>query len=55
MIHPPTNGPFLGSLLLLFQSEFKCETILLTYANVFDLHENKTACRTHFNIKSFAL
>ena len=32
----------------LFQSESKCE-------NDFDLHENETACRTHFPMKSFAL
>ena len=32
----------------LFQSESKCETIL-------DLHENETACRTHFHMKGFAL
>ena len=32
----------------LFQSEVKCE-------NDFGLHENETACRTHFHMKSFAL
>ena len=26
-----------------------------SYENDFDLHENETACRTHFHIKSFAL
>ena len=25
------------------------------YENDFDLHENETACRTHFNVKGFAL
>ena len=25
------------------------------YENYFDLHENETACRTHFHIKDFAL
>ena len=32
----------------LFQSESKCETI-------FNLHENKIACRSHFHMKGFAL
>ena len=26
-----------------------------SYENDFDLHENETACRTHFNMKGFAL
>ena len=26
-----------------------------SYANDFDLHENETACRTHFHMKGFAL
>ena len=26
-----------------------------SYENVFDLHENETACRTHFHVKGFAL
>ena len=26
-----------------------------SYENVFDLHENETACRTHFHMKGFAL
>ena len=26
-----------------------------SYENDFDLHENETACRTHFHMKSFAL
>ena len=34
----------------LFQSESKCETIL----KMTDLHENETACRTHFHMKGFA-
>ena len=37
----------------LFQSESKCETILIK--NDFDLRENETACRTHFHMKGFAL
>ena len=27
----------------------------LSYENDFDLHENETACRTHFHMKGFAL
>ena len=42
------NRPFPSSLMPLFQSESKCE-------NDFDLHENETACRTHFHMKGFAL
>ena len=38
----------------LFQSESKCETILIL-KNDFDLHENETVCRTHFHMKGFAL
>ena len=26
-----------------------------SYENDFDLHENETACRTHFHVKGFAL
>ena len=26
-----------------------------SYENYFDLHENETACRTHFHMKGFAL
>ena len=26
-----------------------------SYENDFDLHENETACRTHFRMKGFAL
>ena len=37
----------------LFQSESKCETILMK--KDFDLHENETACKTHFHMKGFAL
>ena len=36
----------------LFQSESKCETILMKMT---DLHENETACRTTFHMKGFAL
>ena len=36
----------------LFQSESKCETILIKMT---DLHESKTECRTHFHMNSFAL
>ena len=35
----------------LFQSESKCETIM----KMTDLHENKTECRTHFQMNGFAL
>ena len=41
-------GPFQSSLLPLF----KCETILMKMT---DLHENETACSTHFHMKGFAL
>ena len=27
----------------------------LSYENEFDLHENETACRTHFHMNGFAL
>ena len=37
----------------LFQSESKCKNH--SYENDFDLHENETACRTHFHMKGFAL
>ena len=40
------------SLVPLFQSESKCETILMKMT---DLHENETAFRTHFHMKGFAL
>ena len=48
------NRPFPSSLVPLFQSESKCETILMKMT---DLHENETACacRTHFHKKGFAL
>ena len=36
----------------LFQSESKCETILMKMT---DLHENETAGRIHFHMKGFAL
>ena len=36
-----------------FQSESKLRNH--SYENDFDLHENETACRTHFHIKGFAL
>ena len=43
----------------LFQSESKCETGAHvrnhSYENDFDLHENKTACRTHFHMKGSSL
>ena len=47
------NRPFPSSLVPLFQSESKCETILMN--NDFDLHENETACRSHFHMKGFAI
>ena len=46
------NRPFPSSLVPLFQSESKCETILVKMT---DLRENETACRTHFHMKGFAL
>ena len=46
------NRPFPSSLVPLFQSESKCETILMKMT---DLHENETACRNHFHMKGFAL
>ena len=42
------NGSFPSCLVPLFQSKSKCK-------NDFDLHENETACRTHFHMKGFAL
>ena len=48
-----TNRPFPSSLVPLFQSESKCETILMQ--KDFDLHENETARKTHFHMKGFAL
>ena len=45
------NRPFPSSLVPLFQSESKCETILMKMT---DLHENETACRTYFHMKGFA-
>ena len=48
-----TNKLFLSSLVPLFQSESKFETIF--YENDFDLHEIETACRTHVHMKGFAL
>ena len=48
-----TNRPFPSSLVPLFQSESKCETILMKMT--FDLHENETGCRTHFHKNGFAL
>ena len=38
--------------MLLFQSESKCETILMKMT---DVHENEIACRTHFHMKGFEL
>ena len=43
-------------------SEFPCVSVSkrvevrnLSHENGFDLHENKTACRTHFHMKGSAL
>ena len=47
-----SNRPFPSSLVSLFQSESKCETILMKMT---DFHENETACRTPFHMKGFAL
>ena len=52
-INTSINRSFPSSLVALFQSESKCETILMKMN--YDLHENETACRTHFNMKGFAL
>ena len=52
LINKRCNRLFPSSLVPLFQSESKCETILMT---VFDLHENESACRSHFHMKCFAL
>ena len=46
------NRPFPSSFVSLFQIESKCETILMKMT---DLHENETACRTHFHVKGFVL
>ena len=42
------NRPFPSSLVPLFQSESKCKSD-------FNMHENETACRTHFHLKGFTL
>ena len=49
----PANRPFPSSLVPLFQSEYKCETILMKMTLICD--ENETACKTHFHMKGFAL
>ena len=37
-------------------SEFPCASVSNhSYKNDFDLHENETACRTHFHMKGFVL
>ena len=48
--------------LLLMLLNFPCASVLKRvkvqnhcYENDFDLHENETACRTHFHMKGFAL
>ena len=46
------NRQFPSSLVPLFQSESKCETILMKMTC---LHEKETACRTHFHMKGLAL
>ena len=48
------NRIFPSSLVPLFQSKSKCKTHD-SYENDFDLHENETACGTHFHVKGFAL
>ena len=45
----PTIGHFWVPVCLCFKAS------LSKYENVFDLHENETACRTHFHMKGFAL
>ena len=47
---PPPPPPLFGIMGSLFQSERNhC------YENDLDLHENETACRTHFHLEGFAL
>ena len=41
-----SNRPFPSSLVPLFKASLSDD---------FDLHENETACRTHFHMKGFAL
>ena len=48
-----SNRPFLSSLLPLLKSESQCGTILVKMT--LHLHENQTACRTHFHKNGFAL
>ena len=46
------NRPFPSPLRLCFKASLSAK---LSYENDFDLHENETACRTHFHMKGFAL
>ena len=46
-------GHFRVPLCLCFKASISAKSFL--YQNDFDLHENETACRTHFHIKGFAL
>ena len=50
--HATYNRPFLSSLVFLFHSKSKGKNILVKMT---DLHENETACKTHFHVKGFAL
>ena len=52
-VEPRGNRPFPSFLVPLFQSESWVQNH--SYENYFDLHENETACRTHFHMKGFAL
>ena len=45
--------PFPSSLVSLFQNE-SIKVRNLSYKNHFDLHENETACRGHFDMNGFA-
>ena len=47
------NRPFPSSLVPLFQSESKCETILMKMTLI--CIKKETAYRTHFRMKGFAL
>ena len=52
LINKRCNRLFPSSLVPLFQSESKCETILMKMT---DLHEIETACKTHFHMNGLAL
>ena len=47
--HRACNRPLPSSLVPFFQSESKCETILMKMTLIYIKKENETACRTHFH------